>query len=379
MTDQPDEEISKGWDLEVKSALEALPAFAYEYRPKEKVIRPLTSDLKFAMMQAGQSIRVDDFIKDVLHPDELGRLSEIFSEGERARGIVGEVRESTARVLDRDGIVRDVRWRSRCVEVDDDGMAVRVVGVFVDESEQRRLSARVQNLEKLEAVGRLAAGVAHDFNNLLTAILGSAELAMMSLPSDATDAREYLGDILAAAERGAQMTSSLLRVVAKPDRPRRPISVTRFLEQSRRLLERHVSPNHQLRIELSTDLWMNIDESQMFQVLQNLVVNAREAMTEGGEVVVRMSRLPKADGWWSRISVEDCGPGISEDDLPHIFDPFYSSKAKGSGLGLATVQSIVLGLDGHVDVHSNASGTAFTILLPGFETLEAAQAALPPA
>ncbi|MEZ4461647.1 MAG: ATP-binding protein [bacterium] len=373
MTDQPDN-LADAFDA--RATLEALPTFAYEYRPKQKRILPLTSDLSFGMRGPGQAIDVDEFIQHVLHPDEHTRLHEIFSQGDRAKGVVGEVRESTLRVVDRDGSVREVRWRARCVEVDDDGMASRIVGVFVDESEQRRLSARVQNLEKLEAVGRLAAGVAHDFNNLLTAILGSAELAMMSLPPEATHAREYVADILAAAERGAQMTSSLFQVAAKPDRPRRPISVTRFLEQSRRLLERHVSPNHQLRIELSTDLWMNIDESQMFQVLQNLVVNGREAMADGGEVVIRVSSLPRPGGWWARIRVEDAGRGIPDADVPHIFDPFYTTKSKGSGLGLATVQSIVLGLEGHIDVHSNEAGTAFTILLPGFETAEEAQAAL---
>lgn len=360
----------------IRTALVALPVLAYEYRPQEWRVLPLTDEFADVFDgRAGEWVTVEAMIENSLSPSEKHRISEIFSKGTHAPSAVGTIRESVVNVVDKNGATRILRWRARCVEVDQDSHPTRIAGVLIDESEHSRLQNRIQALEKLEAIGRLAGGVAHDFNNLLTAIMGSAELALMSIKRDPIRAQEYLEDVVRAAQRGSELTASLLKVASRPSLDLHPELLSDFLTNSYRLLQRHIGQNHTLALEITpTPIWVAVDRTQMFQIVQNLVVNASDAMPDGGKITISLDVLEQFGRPWAQLTVSDHGHGIDEGVVERVFEPFFTTKKNGSGLGLAIVHSVVTRLGGHIDITSKSGeGTAIHVMLPGYFSNESAQ------
>ncbi len=239
---------------------------------------------------------------------------------------------------------------------------------------RERLESRVASAERLEAIGRLAAGVAHDFNNLLTAISGYAGLVEAELPPAA---RPLAGEILAAAERGGSLTSQLLalgqRLVPEP----RDVDVSALIERMEPLLQRLLPET--IRIERRSETapcLVNVDPGQLEQVIMNLVLNGRDAMPKGGRLLLEVERLELSDpspawpdlaaGPYIQLAVSDDGAGIPLELQNRIFEPFFSTRpGHGSGLGLATVHGIVRQSGGDVAVESDAThGSRFRVLLP---------------
>ncbi len=253
-----------------------------------------------------------------------------------------------------------------------------VLAVIRDITRRKELENQLQQSQKMESIGRLAGGIAHDFNNLLTAILGNAELALMTLePGD--EFYEDLEEIVQNSKRAANLTGQLLAFSRKQVVTPKKIDCNTLLINMDRLLRRLITENIELVTLTADSLWLvNIDSGQMEQVLTNLVLNASDAMPDGGTLTIKTTNMvvepEDADtypdiqpGEYMMLTVRDTGNGIGENILPHIFEPFFTTKmlGKGSGLGLATCYGIIKQNDGNIYVESTlGEGTMFTVMLP---------------
>lgn len=244
---------------------------------------------------------------------------------------------------------------------------------------RRRIELRLQTAEKLEGLGRLAGGVAHDFNNLLTSMIGSLALARSELaPGD--PALEEIEEAEQDARRAADLTKQLLAFARRQQVTPRVLHVDRVLRGLRGLLGRLTGDKVELIIDLDESLWpIYIDGTQLEQVVTNLAVNARDAMPEGGRLVLRARNIliEQADsdavgewlapGPYVQLLVTDTGEGMSSETATRIFEPFFTTKpqGKGTGLGLATCYGIVRQAGGMIRVESViGQGTTFLVTLP---------------
>lgn len=245
-------------------------------------------------------------------------------------------------------------------------------------AEREKAEAQFRQAQKLEAIGRLAGGVAHDFNNLLTVIQGYTDLLMQQ--GSATDpARSYLQEILQAGERAQSLTRQLLAFSRQQVLDPRPVDLNQAIANFSTMLHRLIGEDIQLETHASPSLGLvHADPGQLDQVIMNLVVNAKDAMPNGGrltletrDVIVTESHLTRtgtlAPGAYVLLTVRDTGSGIPESILSQIFDPFFTTKAlgRGTGLGLSMVLGIVSQSGGAIDIESQVGvGTTFSIYLP---------------
>jgi PAS domain S-box-containing protein len=264
---------------------------------------------------------------------------------------------------------------------DMDGHPVGSVINLRDVSEQKNLESQLQHAQKMEAVGTLAGGIAHDFNNLLQAIQGYTELLLMRKKEGEPGLRE-LQEVIRASKRGAELTQQLLTFSRKVESKRKPLDLNQEVAELRQLLERTLPKMIELEFNLDADLRIiNADSAQLKQVLMNLAVNAKDAMPEGGKLVVETQNIILDQEFCKRyaevkpgdyvlLSMADTGHGMEKETLEHIFDPFYTTKevGKGTGLGLAIVYGIVKNHEGYVMCYSRPQrGTSFRIYLPASE------------
>lgn len=245
-------------------------------------------------------------------------------------------------------------------------------------AELKAAQSRLNLSQRLESVGRLAGGVAHDFNNLLTAITGYTDLLLDRL-SENSNAYDDIMEIKKAAARAAALTGQLLAFSRQQVLQPRILDINAILKDFERMLRRLVGEDIQLIFDLrSPHANIKADPSQMEQVIMNLVVNARDAMTKGGRLVIETSDITLTEeyannhlavmpGRYVMLAISDSGSGISKDILPHIFEPFFTTKAQGEGLGLglATVYGIVKQSGGNIWVYSEpGKGTTFKLYFP---------------
>jgi PAS domain S-box-containing protein len=235
---------------------------------------------------------------------------------------------------------------------------------FRDITRERHLELEMRHAQKMEAVGRLAGGVAHDFNNLLTVILSTSTIVSESLAPD-HPALADVSEIRLAAERAAQLTRQLLTFSRKQLVVSRRVDVNQLLRDMLRMLTRLLGEDVSIDLRCDPALAdIDADPGQLEQVIANLCVNARDAMPNGGVLVVRTRRLANAD---LELCVSDTGVGMSAEVRERIFEPFFTTKelGKGTGLGLSTVYGIVKQSGGTIEVHSApGQGATFRIVLP---------------
>jgi len=249
--------------------------------------------------------------------------------------------------------------------------------------EKTRLQSQLMQSQKMEAVGRLSAGVAHDFNNFLSAILGYSELLEDLSPSDPGFAR-YLGGIREAAEKASALTTQLLAFSRRQAIAEQLIDLGTIVERLENLLRRVLASGIDLTfVRTAESLPVRVDPGQLEQVLVNLVVNASDAMTHGGRVEVSTSRRSPHEttlhpeipsGRWAVVTVKDDGSGIAPEVLEHIFEPFFTTKklGQGTGLGLAMVYGIVQRAGGYVAIETEVGrGSTFLVFLPLLDEEEA--------
>ncbi len=261
---------------------------------------------------------------------------------------------------------------------DDDGATVSVIETINDVTSRRRLEEQLRNAQKLEAVGQLAGGIAHDFNNILTAIIGYGNLLQMTIRED-DPLRSKVDHIVTAADKAANLTQGLLTYSRKQLIDPRPVNLNEIIARMEKLLSRLIGEDVELKTELTPDnTVINADAGQIEQVLMNLVTNARDAMPQGGVLVIRTEPAELTPdfiaahsfglpGKYIALSVTDSGTGIDARIRTKIFDPFFTTKevGKGTGLGLAMVYGIIKQHDGYIDIsNTSTQGTTFTIYLP---------------
>jgi two-component system cell cycle sensor histidine kinase/response regulator CckA len=252
-----------------------------------------------------------------------------------------------------------------------DGSVSAVIEAVEDITEKRKLEEDVLRAQKLESVGLLAGGIAHDFNNLLTAIMGNISLAKAQLPTDDRTQRRLV-EAEKASLRAKDLTQQLL-TFAKGGAPvRRSACVSGLIRETARFALS--GSNVSCEFAIGQDLHqVEIDEGQISQVIHNLIINADQAMPVGGTIRIVCDEVTLADdeapplraGRYIRITIGDQGVGIPAEHLQRIFDPYFTTKEKGRGLGLASAYSIIRNHDGQISVSSEPGrGTTFTIHLP---------------
>ena len=246
-------------------------------------------------------------------------------------------------------------------------------GFVTDITARRRLEAEMTRASKLEAVGILAGGIAHDFNNILTVVLGNMALAEMDT-APGHSIRQMLANAKSATLRARDLTLQLLTFAKGGDPVRTAIELPELLRESVAFALHGAKARSEFHI--AEDLWpANADKGQVGQVVQNLVINAVQAMPDGGVVTITAAnavqlasngdRSPLRPGRHVFIAVSDTGVGVASDHLVKIFDPYFTTKKQGSGLGLATVYSIIRKHQGHIEVESTlGKGTTFRLWLP---------------
>ncbi|MBT8763417.1 response regulator [Desulfohalobiaceae bacterium Ax17] len=254
---------------------------------------------------------------------------------------------------------------------DGEGNFLGLIYVARDITEQNKIKEETEKIRRLESLGVLAGGIAHDFNNILTAILGNIGLSRMYI---SPEHKAY--NLLSAAENGCTQARALTQQLLTFSKGGEPIkesaSISDLIQDSARFILS--GSNVSCRFEIPDNLWpVEVDKSQISQVIQNLVINANHAMPDGGLITIRCENfikdtktaLPLPEGKYIKIMVKDNGIGISQKYLPRIFDPYFTTKEKGSGLGLAISHSIIQKHGGHIEVESEQGiGTTFTIFLP---------------
>lgn len=263
---------------------------------------------------------------------------------------------------------------------DASGRPAEILGFVFDNTPLHLMQAQLRESQKLEAVGRLAGGIAHDFNNVLTAILGYAEMIQELPPGRHELGVRFAGGVVDACERAARLCDQLLtfsrrKVVQVVD-----LDAAETVRELEQMLRRLVTPVVSFRVTVEPESCLvRLAEGQLDQVLVNLVVNAVQAMPDGGSLTLTVERVAgrEARGGaerWSgdvlRVQVQDTGTGIAPELLPRLFDPFFTTKTEGTGLGLSTSRAIVEQAGGALHVESRVGvGTSFEILLPALSSV----------
>jgi two-component system, cell cycle sensor histidine kinase and response regulator CckA len=259
-----------------------------------------------------------------------------------------------------------------------DGVVIAAQGIARDVTVRTKLEQQLRQAQRMDAVGRLAAGVAHDFNNLLTVILGNCEVGAAGL-AGSDPLRHTLDVIRESAERAATLTSQLLAFTQQQIVQPRVLDVNDAVANVRRMLTRLIGEQITVHFEPGAEIWhVRADPGQLDQIIVNLVVNSRDSMPDGGQLTIQTDNVQLAEphlergatvppGDYVEITVRDTGAGMSPVTLERLFEPFFTTRdlGKGDGLGLATVYGIVKQNNGFVFADSEAGlGSTFRVLLP---------------
>jgi len=320
---------------------------------------------------------------DVTHPDDRAVSRENFAA--LVQGRINFYR-TEKRCVRKD---HEILWTDVSVSAirDQNGGHTATLGVLVDitdrkrvEQEKELLKLQLVQAQKMEAIGTLTGGIAHDFNNLLTIILGYAELLVLDKSEEDPECQD-LEKIIQTARNAAELVQRLLVFTRKSEMKAVPVDLNDRIEQLSQFLSRTLPRMISIELHLSKDLAViSADPSQMDQVLMNLAVNAKEAMPDGGNLVIETknvfldedycrSHIGSARGRCVELTVSDTGSGMDESTMQRVFEPFFSTKArdskKGTGLGLSMVHGIVEQHGGHITCRSElGKGTSFRIYFP---------------
>jgi len=317
-----------------------------------------------------------DFVGSLITEEARPTVKRVLASALRGKGIAN----FETLLLTKEGFLRIVLLNATARR-DTNGEIVGVIGVGKDITELREKEKSLRQAQKMKAVGQLTGGVAHDFNNLLNIISGNLRFLKQELGEVDSDVSELLDDALSAVDDGSNLTGSLLAFSRKRELNPEILNVCETLEKLERLFTRTIAGNIEMRIEIpDTKLFINVDSSELDNAILNLVINARDAIEGDGAIVLKASRCVAGSAGESgsdgsgniRLEVIDDGCGIAVDDLPFIFDPFYSTKevGKGSGLGLSTVYGFAAQSGGKCVVSSEVGvGTTVSLHFPESEPI----------
>lgn len=367
-TDVTDRVVAQTAQRESAARLELALASArmgvWEYEPETD--RGWWSSNLFEIFQVGRGGRGLASFLECVHPDDRTRFEDQVAA--TIAGQHGQSVEHEFRIVGEDGVARWARLYGR---LSVSGPRRMLAGTALDITEQRRLQERLHVASRLESIGRLAGGVAHDFNNLLAAMLGSLDLIDRQTRDNALsdEVQNDLRTIRHSAMRARDLTRQLLAFARKQPVTRRTVELDVLVRDVQLLLRRLVGSHIEMEFVFADLLHVSADPTLLEQVLVNLVVNARDAMPEGGLLQIRIERglsdPVSAPHGTARIIVTDSGTGMDESTRAHIFEPFFTTKAQGTGLGLASSYGIVQQHGGDISVESEPSrGTRFVVTLP---------------
>ncbi|RME66148.1 MAG: PAS domain-containing sensor histidine kinase, partial [Nitrospirae bacterium] len=327
-----------------------------------------------------------DLVPEPARPDFLRECQMVIKEEQDCEGEFEITRA--------DGKTLSVYAKATLVR-DPEGRPLRISFTLTDitalkklQAERDQLQMQLFQAQKMESLGKLASGIAHDFNNMLMAIGGYAEI--LRHHAKAPEIERPIEGILKTVERARELTEKILFIGRKKVPERKLTDINQFIKDSFGTLRRMVEENKTLKLKLTEGLPpVNADEGQLYQVLMNLVINARDAISGSGTITIKTGHSPgpclqdkpyicilhsenRPGGGFVWFSVEDTGTGIPPEDLPKIFDPFFSTKGpQGTGLGLSVVYSIVQAHEGCIDVYTRpGQGTEVVVLLPVAEAHE---------
>jgi signal transduction histidine kinase/CheY-like chemotaxis protein len=329
-------------------------------------------NLNSLFMLAGRERGFSGFLAHVHSED---RPTMIAHATRIVQGRVGDSFEQEFRIVGEDQVTRWARLRGSL-----SGIMTRrvVIGTIVDITEQHQLEEELRRASRLESIGRLAGGVAHDFNNLLAAMLGSLEFVQEQCPDSA---KEDLLTISHSALRARDLTRQLLAFARKQPLEWKTVDLAALICHVELMLRRLVGPSIEITITDSGPVLVQADPSLLEQVLVNLVVNARDAMPNGGRLDIEVKReanLLATSGNAPAIAVlevSDSGVGMDEDTRKRVFEPFFTTKVQGTGLGLASSHGIILQHQGDITVESRPGhGTRFRVTLPALSAAQTATA-----
>jgi|WetSurMetagenome_2_1015567.scaffolds.fasta_scaffold06344_3 two-component system, cell cycle sensor histidine kinase and response regulator CckA len=313
---------------------------------------------------------------ELIHPDDVENAKKIFTEAlrqpEAVRTFEYRHRHKNGKWISMEAVGSNLLY---------DPVVKAIVVNSRNISERNRLQEQLQQAMKMEAIGRLAGGIAHDFNNILTVISGNIELARMDINlSDAMT--RCLDQMMKASDSAASLTRQLLAFSRRQLIEPKVLNLNDLIRNVRQMLARLIGENIELKIMLFKDIGsVRVDPGQFEQVLVNLAVNGRDAMPDGGKLVIETSNITLDESYCSihqqaqpgnfvMLCVSDTGHGMSAEVKEHIFEPFFTTKTMGhgTGLGLATIFGVVRQAGGSIEVYSEADmGTTFKIFLPLIE------------
>ena len=343
----------------------------YRATPDGTILMASTALARMLGYSSEKEITSLNLVTDIFQPGEYS--SSLFEQ----HGSLKQFARHEAHWHRKDGKIITVELSGRPV-CDDEGNLLYFEVIVEDVSHQRGVEHRLQHVQKMEAIGRLAGGIAHDFNNVLGVITGYSEMLFDKLSSEPT-LEPLITHILKATERGAALTRQLLAFSRQQVLEPQVVNVQKHMKGIEDLLRRVLGEDVHLTVNADDHpVHLRADPAQLEQVIMNLVVNARDAMPSGGNLSVEISHAHlDADycshvpdirpGDYACIAVSDTGCGMSQEVLSRTFEPFFTTKesGKGTGLGLATVYGIVKQSGGNITVYSEVGhGTTFKVYLP---------------
>lgn len=345
-------------------------------------------DKKWAEMLGYTLSEIDqtlEFWEERVHPQDMPEVQE-----ELNRHLNGEteIYKTEHRVKTKSGDWKWILDVGKVFERDSAGKPVRAVGIHIDiddrkksEEEKKKLQRQLLQTQKLESIGTLAGGVAHDFNNILTVIIGLTELVISQMKKNDPN-YSHLKSVLESAKRAAKLTRQLLLFSRKQDMDFELINLNETISRLNKMLNRLIGEYINMKTAFDDNLWrINADENQIEQIITNLVINARDAMPEGGQLIIgtrninideiKARSIPDVKpGDYVLLTIEDTGIGIDKKTQKRIFDPFFTTKgrAEGTGMGLAVVHGIIKKHHGFINVYSEpGEGTIFKIYFPAIK------------
>jgi PAS domain S-box-containing protein len=358
----------------LRNVLASSPAVLYTLAIKgeDPQLTWISENVRDLLGYAVEEVFQPNWWRERVHPEDLSRVlarlqHELFEQRHRA---------DEYRFRNRDGVYRWIRCEMRLLQDAPEGSG-EVVGSWSDITERKHLEDQFRQAQKMEAVGRLAGGVAHDFNNLLTIINGYGEVVLGGLPAD-DPTRALIREVLAAGKRAAGLTRQLLAFSRKTILEPKVLDLNAVVADVDKMLRRILGEDIQMAVVADPEAGaVKADPGQIEQVLLNLVVNARDAMPQGGRLTIEVRNVD-LDETYARdhaevrpgphvmLAVTDTGCGMDAATMARIWEPFFSTKGeRGTGLGLATVYGIIKQSGGHVAVYSELGrGTTFKVYLP---------------
>ncbi|MCP4763645.1 MAG: PAS domain S-box protein, partial [archaeon] len=304
-------------------------------------------------------------ILKVIHPDDLSFFKKSIEN--ILKGIADEFIEF--RIIIKNGEIRYIRSMGNLI-FDESGIPSKLIGTVQDITERKKINEERARSQKIESIGLLAGGIAHDYNNILVSILGNIQLLQLTHPNE--EQNDLLKDLYSASIRASDLTKQLL-TFSKGGAPiKKPESIKRIVEESMSFSMSGSKSKAEIFMEEPISA-VNVDAGQINQVINNLLINACQAMPNGGNINIELREIEQknnkypnlSDGKYIEIIVADSGDGIQFEDQPKIFSPYFTTKSSGNGLGLATCYSIIKNHRGNITFESERGiGTTFYVYLP---------------